>query len=536
MAIEVQSIDSSCVDGEGVIEIQCISTVAEIITVNLYFFGTSIVSATLSSSLSSSFNAVFTGVGDGSFTVEVIGSSSGSEPGTEIIYSDGDFVSVECFIPCDLTITSVSKTNDVNAQGIGSVIVNATSSFPRQYKITGPISYPLQSSNVFNGLIPAAYVVRVEDSNGCFDEENVTIENTPCSLTLEVYHTDESGFDLNNGTAVAEALGPNAPFTYNLDGAAYASPNEWSGIAPGVHTVYVKDSANCIVSQNFTVAEFAEPPQPTECFDPEIKISEAIPYKIVLKHCNPLDDTETLYSEVENCGSYSPCYFQPLTCNDVLTLQIYYLDQEFNTVPVLKIYNFLNESLIYTVSFTSIGSGYYKIEKNLAELPDLCGKKVYLEINSYSAYFDEEYYSHAKSENLHVSNYHNCNLLIEYWNNSNYNEIIYEGTGYINNLRLNAILDEDDAPQEMEVYTKSNGEKVKINETVTEVWQLEVDYSPFYIHKKIALALSHDHVRINGVEYVKEEPYSFERVKNFALRKGLGKLSAKSYQSKNLIK
>ena len=111
----------------------------------------------------------------------------------------------------------------------------------------------------------------------------------------------------------------------------------------------------------------------------------------------------------------------------------------------------------------------------------------------------------------------------------------YEETGYINNLRIEGIFDEEDLPQESEVYVKSNGQRVLLSEVITEVWSLEVGHSPFYLHKIIALALSHDHVRINGREYVKEEPYSFERIKDYSLRKGLGKLTAKTYQSKNLI-
>jgi hypothetical protein len=65
---------------------------------------------------------------------------------------------------------------------------------------------------------------------------------------------------------------------------------------------------------------------------------------------------------------------------------------------------------------------------------------------------------------------------------------------------------------------------------------LEVNYAPMYVHKIIALALSHDNVKIGNTLYVKEEPYTAEKVERYTLRKGSGKLTTQNYQSKNLIK
>jgi hypothetical protein len=359
-----------------------------------------------------------------------------------------------------------------------------------------------------------------------------------CTLLLgTVTVTNETGEGLNDGTANASASGQFGEAFYSLDGVTYDETLPITGLAPGDYTLYVRDENDCTDSEPFTILPFdvPDPVEPGECFNPTLIISELNPYRFVLKHCNTADDVERLYSESELCGVYQPCYFQPLLCDDLFTLQIQYLDEEFDTIPVLKIVEAFTQDVLYTLPFTDLGSGIYKIEKNVNELPDICGIKVYLEIKSYSSFFDNEYYVHAKSEGIYVSNYHDCNLLLEYWNDSDYNDTYYEETGYINNLRLEAICDEEEMPQEIEVYQKSNGELVHLSETIKEVWRLEVGHAPFYLHKIIALALSHQHVRINGREYVKEEPYSFDRIKDYALRKGIGKLSAKSYQSKNLI-
>jgi hypothetical protein len=215
---------------------------------------------------------------------------------------------------------------------------------------------------------------------------------------------------------------------------------------------------------------------------------------------------------------------------------IYYLDEEFLTIPVLKIRDFFTDAVISTVSFTSLDSGYYKIEKNINEIANICEKRVYLEIKSKSTESATEYYTHAISEPIWISDYHDCNLLLEYWNNSNYRGILYEDTAYINKMRIEAKVEADEYPQESEVYRKSNGQVVKLSELITEVSTLEVNYAPMYVHKIIALALSHDNVKIGNTLYVKEEPYTAEKVERYSLRKGSGKLTTQNYQSKNLIK
>lgn len=418
-------------------------------------------------------------------------------------------------------------------------------------------SYSSQYSIVRGSFVAGIYRVDVrayEDSmfynfapEVTLDDDSVTMwidflndSEVPAECTLligSVTPTDETGEDLNDGSVDSSTSGAFGAPAYSLDGVAFVETSLFTGLAPGDYTYYVRDENDCLVTQSFTIQAFnvPDPEIPGECFDPTLVISELNPYRFVIKHCSEEDNTEKLYSETEMCGVHQPCYFQPVKCTDIFTLQLYYIDEVFSTIPRLRIVDYESQAILYTLDFIDILSGFYKLDQNISDLPDICEKRVYLEVVSYSEFHDLEYYVHAKSEPIKVSNNMNCNLLLEYWNDSDYNEMRYEDTDYINKLRLEAICDEEELPQDSTVYVKSNGERVLISETIHEVWNLEVNYAPFYVHKKIALALSHQHVRINGREYVKEEPYSFERVPKFALRKGLGKLSAKNYQSKNLI-
>jgi len=438
--------------------------------------------------------------------------------------------------PCDLAISSVVVANDTNASGVGKITVNATSSFTIEYRLNPDGAW--QTSNVFSGLNSGNYTVVLRDYNGCFGAANVDIANQACNIRISSFtYTNETGTDLNDGTATIAATSIQTGIVFSLDGGIFQSSGFFTGIAPGVHSIAVRDAALCYTFNNFEILEFVDevPPIPEECFNPALVIAEAIPYRFVLKHCNELDDLDKLYFESDLCGVYQPCYAQPLKCTDVLTLQLYYLEEEFSTIPKLSVIDMTTKSVLYSLPFIDLGGGYYSIAKNVSELPLICNKTVYLEVKSYLAYNDTEYFTHARSEAIRASNWLDCNILIKYWNDADYEGIKYEGTGYINHLRLEAIFDEENLPQEIEVYTKSNGYIVPLYETIKEVWNIDVSYVPYYLHKIITVALSHQHVSIEGREYVKEEPYTFERVPKYALRRGIGKLSKKTYQSKNLV-
>lgn len=437
--------------------------------------------------------------------------------------------------PCDLFVFNVATQNDVNAQGVGQATINAVSSYFKEYSKD---NVTWQSSNVLTGYTPGLKTAYVRDSNGCTTTTTFTIQNTGCDLAVtSLITTDETGEDLNDGTVIITASSTQGGVQYSIDDQDnYQSSGSYSGIEPGVHVVYIKDSANCLISQNFTIYAWVPPEEPGVCFNPDIVISGSMPYRFINKYCNPSDETETLFNETSFCNGDGDCYLQKLNCDDVLTLQIYYSDDDFDTTPQLNIFNYDTNVLIETIDFTYLGSGYYKVEKNVNEISNICEKRVYLTIVSYSEYYDTQYFTHAKSEPIFISNKHDCNLLLEYWNNSNYDEVIYQETGYINRMRIEAAIEVDDFPQEVEVYRKSNGVLVPLSNEITEVSILEVNYAPMYVHKKIALALSHDNVKIGNTLYVKEEQYSAAKVERYNLRKGSGKLTTRDYQSKNLIK
>lgn len=152
---------------------------------------------------------------------------------------------------------TVSVTSTPTACGANTGTITITGSGgtpPLQYSLDG-ITY--QAGNVFNGLATGIYTVYVKDANGCFRTAAVAVSNTS-NLTLSVGSISSSCTG-SSGTVTATATGGIGALQYSIDGVTYQSSNIFTGVAPGVYTVYVKDANNCIVTKQVTVTSVPGP-------------------------------------------------------------------------------------------------------------------------------------------------------------------------------------------------------------------------------------------------------------------------------------
>lgn len=66
-----------------------------------------------------------------------------------------------------------------------------------------------------------------------------------------------SCFGLNNGSVTVSASGSGVQ--YAIDGGTYQTGNTFTGLTPGSHTVYVRSSEGCVLTQTFTLTQPAQP-------------------------------------------------------------------------------------------------------------------------------------------------------------------------------------------------------------------------------------------------------------------------------------
>lgn len=79
-----------------------------------------------------------------------------------------------------------------------------------------------------------------------------------CTLAIDTPNcivTDETSTDADDGTITMATTGGTAPLSYSKDNVNWQSSNQFTGLAPGVYTIYVKDSATtpCTAQQAFSV-------------------------------------------------------------------------------------------------------------------------------------------------------------------------------------------------------------------------------------------------------------------------------------------
>lgn len=108
----------------------------------------------------------------------------------------------------------------------------------------------------------------------------VTDGNTSTSRLLFIPFLNEANFDVDitqnpSGNTINIVnnypINPSIGFTYSLDGISFTGSSSFSGLSEGIYTVYIKDTAGCQISKNFTIGEF----EPNVYIRPEIfEISE----------------------------------------------------------------------------------------------------------------------------------------------------------------------------------------------------------------------------------------------------------------------
>jgi SprB repeat len=139
-----------------------------------------------------------------------------------------------------LTASTISSGCSGNS---GTITATATGGvLPLQYSING-VTY--QAGNVFTGVAAGIYTVYVKDANNCIVTNAAVVASIAGpSFTVTVQQNATCG--TASGVIIANGSGGVAPLTYNIDGGAYQSVNIFINVAPGIHTITVKDATGCV--------------------------------------------------------------------------------------------------------------------------------------------------------------------------------------------------------------------------------------------------------------------------------------------------
>lgn len=163
--------------------------------------------------------------------------------------------------PAALVISNLDVTDiTCSATGTnpGSVVITAADGWGGyEYELEDPIGGVTgpQPTNSFSGLTDTSgnYTVTVRDAGGC--EATQTFALTPAIAPVLDVTANSLCYDSTNGlTLIANVTsGGEAPFQYRLNGSAYQSNTDFTGLGPGSYTVEVIDSKNCTATASIDV-------------------------------------------------------------------------------------------------------------------------------------------------------------------------------------------------------------------------------------------------------------------------------------------
>jgi hypothetical protein len=161
---------------------------------------------------------------------------------------------VQCSLACDLDITSIEVTPNINGTSNGTATINAVSSYPIEYSLDGA---NWQSSNIFGGLGSGSKLAYVRDTNTCTDTQSFFIDSGACTISISsLTTTNETAEGANDGTVFANILANIGSVNYSVNGTDYTPSPYFGNLAPGNYTYYVRDSVNCIATYEFTIFAF----------------------------------------------------------------------------------------------------------------------------------------------------------------------------------------------------------------------------------------------------------------------------------------
>lgn len=137
------------------------------------------------------------------------------------------------------------------------------------------------------------------------------------------------------------------------------------------------------------------------------------------------------------------------------------------------------------------------------------------------AIYDYEYI--LKSDPLDVREHHECTVLANYSNDSDYADLIYDNISPAQSFYLRIPTDfwQERFQEEMETHDLSNNKTIALNSEVKVQKLMETDFLPMYFHKKLTLIMKHQTLLIDGVAYTQTEAYNIvQGNKKFSTKRG----------------
>ena len=420
-------------------------------------------------------------------------------------------------VGCTLVVTSVQVVSESSKFGKNGAltILQANATGAVTYQIVGPSGTLSNSTGIFTGLRPGTYAISITDSIGCnavaqavvpayklpfFD---VPIANTHRFVTLS------GPVDINTVQDFDNRLLADMRFAFEKETCAFRqkinqtdnTQVQWRS-SYSQHTIELRrQSDGALISTLVPVkrTSYTNRLVTKDCVITagntgftQVYFTEGLPdfYQVGMDI--------TLAGAGAMNGSYEIVDILP----GVLLAsgyQVLLLQTAYTLVPTTQV---CTNSTVYNIEEwevfeISINWSLYSINN------------YYLSIRGIDQQFADVI---AQSEPVELQTAHDDTVLVQWWNNDNAFLIDYS-TGIKMMMRVNARLSFPKPGGQITGMEDSVRRYIKLQENVTRLHDMEVWDTPFYLIEKLQIAMAHDNLYVNNVQYATEEklePQEFE--------------------------
>ncbi|WP_180336346.1 T9SS type B sorting domain-containing protein [Pontibacter ramchanderi] len=116
-----------------------------------------------------------------------------------------------------------------------------------------------QTSAELTGMAAGNHTVYIKDANGCVFGKAIIIENIAGPTEFALTATTATCGEANGSITASGVKGGTAPYTYSLNGGAFQSDAAFAAVAPGEHTITVRDANGCTIEKKVVVENVAGP-------------------------------------------------------------------------------------------------------------------------------------------------------------------------------------------------------------------------------------------------------------------------------------
>lgn len=185
----------------------------------------------------------FINLAAGVYTVTIKDANNCTKDVAVILNNNGNFY-----------VTSILATQpNCFGDANGSLALTVTGGVaPYLYNINGG---PNGAVNTFNGLASGFYTLHAQDNSGCIIDTVVYLAQPVQLGFASIVLTPTICYGTNTGTATVIGNGGVPAYQYRIDGGAYGAGNNFINLAPGNHTISVRDSKNCVKDTVITITQ-----------------------------------------------------------------------------------------------------------------------------------------------------------------------------------------------------------------------------------------------------------------------------------------